>query len=396
MIQPLYGVESLLDTLADKGYQNAKRICAARVARTGDPKHRFDALTVSQQSALASASLLAVQLEGIFPKAARADAETWRNDLFAGKETSLHKVLAARADSASGAGGGVGSHEGIYVLPQIFEELVAPYGQQDFVPVNSSLNPGIQTVQHRRRYHTGQHLPVSAGGGTMGRVAGGINSRSTNLHWYGSFAEFYMMEALEADYAGQNLQEFANMGLRQVVAAKQDDILWNGDSATGLDGIIGYDNVEVVIGTALDVTDPDGVVSEILDQMGSIRRLSNGAMDPNVVVLAERIYTALSKPRSGVMGNGLDALQSAIRARGGGDVKIRGNFRLNATGPSSEDGVLYLDDRHGINGLQQLAIGPMVIPVVNGIKTELYYVTKQGGVAMPMAHAARISWHSIS
>lgn len=398
MLQSFNGVGPMLDARLKQGVALARRRQMGRVIATQDQRLHFDSLDADQQGRAVTACLMAKHIGLMVPTGLRADSERWAVGHLSGKETrGLAPTLAAvRADAVGSTGGGMSDLDSVFTFGEIIAGLSAPIQGSEFIPVRTNLPMGAQAVRHRRRGTTGTHLPISNNGGRFGNAAYDITSKTTDMVWYGTESEVWQMEQIDGEFAGYNPQQLIEASTRMVVAQTQENILWNGDAATGLQGILNYDQLATSLGTTLDLSDVETVVATITGKVTQIMRASKNAMTVDLVVVSDRIMDVLARPRTGVAQTGLEALMNALQAITGGPVKVRAAFRLNTAGPASQDGILYLDSRHGESGLHQIALGPLVIPVPEGIKVKLYYVTKQGGVAQHFEHAASLVWHAIS
>lgn len=396
MLQRFTGINEVLDARFRQGVALARRRQMARVKLTGDTKLHFDSLPPGAQAQAISSSLIAHNIDKLVPVALREDSKRWSQMHLDGRPEQLGSYLALRSDASNSTGGGQSDLDSVFTFGDMMEELTAPIQGPSFIPIRSNYPLGASGVRHRRRGSTGTHLPIAANGGTFGTAAFDIASKTTDLHWYGTESTVYQMEVVDGEFAGYNPQSLIEASTRMVVVQTQENILWNGDTTTALQGILNYDHLAINLGATLDVTGIDAVISTITLKVTDIKRRSSNMMVPNVVVVSDRIFDALARPRAGVAQTGLEALLGALRAIVGADAEVHSAFRLNAAGPAGQDGILYLDNRHGESGLHQIALGPMVIPVSEGIKTTLYYVTKQGGVAQHFEHASTLVWHAIT
>lgn len=375
----------------------ARMVCDRRAGLTGDPKLRFDSLTHAEQVLAVNRAIVVANINLLVPSSLRADAVRFKSEYLAGQPVRLgSRIQQLRADAAGSAGGAGSDLDTVFRYEEIAEGIIAPNQGRLFIPQRSDMSNGAVAVLHRRLYEMGEHLPIDSAGGGMGSLDYQVQLGLTQMHWYGSMGQYTMMQSAEGGFQGVDPSSALNVSARRVVERATDKICWVGDATTGLSGVLNYPGTAVLIGATLDLSDVDSVVNGILAQVKIIETQSNDAMSPNVIGVSPAIMGALIKSRSGVSQLGIEALLAGLQ-RGRSDRKYRVEqaSRLSAAGPGSQDGILYMDDQYGEDGLHQIVLGPYIIPVANGYQTQLFVVTKQGGVSQHREHAATIAWHAI-
>jgi len=127
----------------------------------------------------------------------------------------------------------------------------------------------------------------------------------------GAGYQYSIQEIRESQYMGKGLDTRKAIAARRAIEQKMDSIAWNGDSETGLNGLINYPGIsEYTVpndGTGASklwtTKTPDKIVRDVAGHFNFMVEATNGIEVPNTWILPQAKYNYLITTR---MGDGSD------------------------------------------------------------------------------------------
>lgn len=177
---------------------------------------------------------------------------------------------------------------------------------RQFVPVDTSISPGAETVTYRQYTNVGMAIILSNYSQRLPRADVFVKEFTSRIRGIGNSYGFSIQEMRAAQYAGVPLEQRKANAARQAYELKFDQIVQTGDSTYGLLGFINQPNVSVytvpngVSGTATWATktadeilaDLNGIEQKIVDNTKEVEA-------PDTILLPPAQYALIhTKPRS--------------------------------------------------------------------------------------------------
>lgn len=190
----------------------------------------------------------------------------------------------------------------------LFEVLFPELKGMNFVPVNTSVNPGAEIFTYRWFEETGTAEFTSGYGqrGPRADIAG--HEASSPIRAIVDSYGYSFQEVRAAMMAGLPLQAAKANAARKAIAQKMDDIMLLGDGTLAYGGLTGLFKLS---GTCTATTAgtwgsllPDAIIAEMNELVDTISTTSKGIHEANTLLLPLSTYRYLSSTR---MGDGSDA-----------------------------------------------------------------------------------------
>ncbi len=236
-----------------------------------------------------------------------------------------------------------------YMRPGIFETKFPKLKGKSLVPINSSMDPGAETFVITKVTEVGQVKLMKDWAKDLSRVEVDTSQASMGVFSMGISYGYTVNEARAAMFARVPLQQRKAATARELMARKLDDILFSGETTTGVKGLINQTGTLVYTvpsngagGTKTWSTkSPDNV---LLDLNGAPQKMVVDSLDteyPNTMVLPLSRFNAIAGTRVGD-GTSETILSYWLRTNPYGISSVEYTTKLETAGDSTTArGVVY-------------------------------------------------------
>lgn len=229
-----------------------------------------------------------------------------------------------------------------YMRPGVFETKYPALKGKSLVPVNTSMDPGAEFFVITKVSEVGHVKHVKDWSKDVARVEVDTSQASMGVFSMGIAYGYTINEARAAMFAKVPLQARKAMAARELMARKLDDILFEGDTATGIKGLINQTGTTeyTVLSNGAGATktwstkSPDNV---ILDLNGAPQKIvvdSKEIERPNTMLLPLSRYQSIAGVRVGD-GTSETILSYWLRTNPYGISSIDFTTKLETAGASS-------------------------------------------------------------
>lgn len=260
------------------------------------------------ESALAKAILHTSRVQrrdhaGVIPVGGEIDAYARHCDglalreLGAGKWTPPPEMIAdARRADALPAGAGSAPRDLEYVRTQVLEEKLPAMNAERLFPADNEVPLGA-TSHVMQRWVTDGEAQVFRGGSSIPMASAGKVEERFGVAYVVCGVQMNFFQALSVNYANLRTFQAESAAAMRLVKERVERILWGGDVATQLYGVLNYPHLaKEVIGTKFDgtATGP-AVVAALANLVGEPRIVSKQVFSPNRLAVSETVHQYLTE-----------------------------------------------------------------------------------------------------
>jgi hypothetical protein len=256
----------------------------------------------------------------------------------------------------------------------------------DIFPVDRSVPIGAREHTYRRRVGRGEAILTRGDTENYGHArTGRIEEKFPVAYIVCSVKQTYF-EMLSTDYAG--VQQYASdlrMAYR-LVDERRNRILWNGDAATQLYGVLNFPELmKMVLSITIGTSTPVAVVAALHEFVDKPATLSGEAMQPDTLVVSPRIWRYISQTKLDT-GSDTTILQFFLAGQDStnGIRRVIKAQELAGIGPGGSDAMLAF--RSEIDAVSNIEVMPtMTMPVyqASALSWLTLVVAATGGIVMP-------------
>lgn len=268
----------------------------------------------------------------------------------------------------------------------------APLDGMRFVPLDTSVSPGAETVTYRQYEALGFAKLISdyaKDWPTSNAVAREFTSKVKSI---GSSYEYSFQEMRAAQFSGVPLAQAKANAARVAIEQKHDDLIQTGDSAQGLLGFLNQSNTTTfsvpngASGTATWASKtPDEIVADMHDIVNGIATANKGRADmvPNALLLPLAQYALVASRRMGD-GSNVTILQHFLESNpyfSGGRGTVDAWHILSTAGSGGTRMVAYRRDPECLQYIAPVVFEQFA-PQVEGAVTKTLCHGRSGGVVV--------------
>lgn len=268
-----------------------------------------------------------------------------------------------------------------HVRARAFEEKRAPLNGRILFATDSSVPLGARSHRAYRTVGNGEAQIVSKGS-PIPRATTGRVTESFLVAYVACGVSVNYFDALTTDFA--NLRQYQNdlAMARYAVNWKINDIIWNGDEAAGLYGVLNYPHIaKMVIATPFtDASNASDVAQEINDFLDTPMLQSKTVYQPNALIVSPAINSFISSRQHSVASD-VKIKQYVLAAQEGRISSIQVAQELAGAGPNGEDVMIaYRKEPETLAHVEVQA--PTTLPVFQStvFDTETVVIGATGGM----------------
>lgn len=262
-----------------------------------------------------------------------------------------------------------------------------PLRALQYVPLDSEVGPGTETVTYRQYDSVGVAKLVSSYAKDFPRVDVLAREFTTRCKSLGASYGFNRQELRAAQLANLNLDQRKANAARRAIDEKQDVVMTSGDTSTGLLGFVNQPNVTVVTAavgasatTSWDDKTPEEILADMFDAEQKIVEDSKEVETPTTIVLPIKKYGLIATRR---MGDGSDTTILKYFLANSQFVKEVGSWNaLKTAGAGSTNRmVCYRKDPDSLVGIMPVPFEQFP-PQTEGMEFVTYCHGRTGGVVV--------------
>lgn len=176
---------------------------------------------------------------------------------------------------------------------------------RSLIPVNNQLNPGADTITYRMYGKVGMVKVIANYADDLPRCDAYAEEFSQVVKTLGAAVGYSTQELRSASFANTPLETAKVDSMRRAFRERESNICWNGDTATGIKGLISNPNIPSfgvptgVGGYTWALKTADEIIADVTAMISRVRSQSKGIHNANTLVLPLAQYDIIStKPRS--------------------------------------------------------------------------------------------------
>ena len=188
---------------------------------------------------------------------------------------------------------------------QTYDVVRAPLKAFELIPVSTEAGPGAEVISYEQYDMTGIAKIVANYADDLPRADVKGKEFFAQVRSVGNSYGYSLQEIRAAQMAGKSLEQRKSNAAARSQREKWNDIAFNGDAEYNLQGWLSNTNVPNAAVDAGASTDtewstktPAEILKDLNDKVNAIVDLTNGAEQPNTVVLPIAQYTLISTTRA--------------------------------------------------------------------------------------------------
>lgn len=273
-----------------------------------------------------------------------------------------------------------------WIRRRIFEERRPVLTGMTIFPQDTEVPLGVRKHTVRRMLGTGE-AQIFRGGSEFPRARNAYAEETFGVAYVVCAVETNFFDLLTTDHAGIRQYDNDLRLARRLVEERMNRIIWFGDAASGLPGVLSYPHLaKAMFPTAIDRNANAETIASALADYASIPMVrSNGTFMPTRLAVSPRIMQVLTT-RKHASGTDTTILRyfMAGQADMGGIRSVVAAPELKGIGPNGEDGMLFY--RNELDSLAHVLIqAPTALPVWRSSPIDQITVVfgATGGTIMP-------------
>lgn len=192
-----------------------------------------------------------------------------------------------------------------HIKSQTFDKLYAPLRAFELIPVNTDADPAVETITYRQYDKNGRADIVGDGADDLPQVNVAGKEFISKVVSIGNSYSYTLQEIRAARLTNKSLSaRLANAALESQ-RRRWNDLAFNGDAEYNVQGWLSNSSVpSATVQTrngnttwANKVANPDDIIADLNEGVETILNNSNGAEQPNTVVMPLDKYNLLSSTR---------------------------------------------------------------------------------------------------
>ena len=188
---------------------------------------------------------------------------------------------------------------------QTYDVVRAPLKAFELIPVSTEAGPGAEVISYEQYDMTGIAKIVANYADDLPRADVKGKEFFAQVRSVGNSFGYSLQEIRAAQLAGKSLEQRKSNAAARSQREKWNDIAFNGDAEYNLQGWLSNTNVPTSpvdagasTDTEWDTKTPSEILKDLNDAVNGVVDLTNGAEQPNTVVLPIAQYTQISTTRA--------------------------------------------------------------------------------------------------
>lgn len=287
---------------------------------------------------------------------------------------------ALRADALP-AGVGAFPQDFEYARARAFEEIRQPLSGKRLFATDGSVPLGARSHRIYRELGAGEAQIVNKGS-QIPMASTARTSEAFGVAYVACGVTVNYFDALSTDFANIRQYQMDLALARRLVEEKINRIIWNGDAAAGIYGVLNYPHIaKMVIATAFtDASTGADIAQEVNDFLDTPMIESGSAFQPNAWIVSPKINSFISS-RQHSLASDASIKAFILAAQAGRISSIEVAPELSAAGPNGED--VMIAYRKEADTLAHVEIQPAAtLPVFQSsmFDTETVVIAATGGM----------------